>query len=158
MRRMAASGAHHYANLPAMDWMGRVSLKQRRGMLAALAGWLNTRELGEICVRGSGNAAERECRHAAERLGFHWLKLGVNEQETEEVELRYADHCLYAMCWPGQRPPRHRALSEETWLALCRQVGYLQPHLDRTAKVVADVKSGKPLDDAMRDAQMKLEV
>jgi len=130
--------------MPPMDWMGRVTAKQRRGMVAALGGWLNTRELAEICVRGSGNAAERECRHAADRLGFCWLKIGVNEQETEEIELRYADHYLYAMCWPGQRPPRHRALSQETWRKFCQQVGWiLQPHLERTERVIEDLRTSQ---------------
>jgi hypothetical protein len=129
--------------MPPRDWMARLTAKQRRGMVAALGRWLNTRQLGEICARASGNAAERECRHAAERLGFHWLKFGVNEQEREERPLRFADHCLYSMCNPGQRPLRHRALSETTWRNFGREVGWiLLPYLERTDRVLEQLKLG----------------
>lgn len=123
--------------------------KQLAGMSAALKRWLNTREFGQICVRASGNAAERECRHAAERLGFVWLKFWVNHEEDAEGQVgagpaQAKDHCLYSMCRPGQRPIRHRAIGDATWKRLCEEVGWeLQTHLERTDEVVEGLRTGR---------------
>ncbi|HUW13419.1 MAG TPA: hypothetical protein VM537_27095 [Anaerolineae bacterium] len=121
-----------------------MSEKQRAGMDAALLRWLNTRQLAEICNRASGNAAERECRHAAERLGFRWLKFGVDHEEGEDRADRFADHMLYAMVSPGQRPLPHRAMSEATWTRLCREAGCVgRGRLERTERVLAEMGQGR---------------
>jgi len=153
--KLPASGSHHQRGAtpataaapagrgtsarpyPPPDWRHRVTEKQLAGMQAALREWRNTRQLAAICGRASGNAAER--------LGFVWLKFGVDHDETEERDLRFADHCLYAMAYPRQKPPTHKAMTPTTWARLCIETGWKQtvkPHLDRTSAVVEQKKLG----------------
>ena len=144
MRGTCSSGNVTRASYPPPGWRECVSEKQRAGMDAALLRWLNTRQLAEICNRASGNAAERECRHAAERLGFRWLKFGVDHEEGEDRADRFADHMLYAMVSPGQRPLPHRAMSEATWTRLCREAGCVgRGRLERTERVLAEMGQGR---------------
>ena len=138
MRGPCSSGNATRASYPPPGWRECVSEKQRAGMDAALLRWLNTRQLAEICNRASGNAAERECRHAAERLGFRWLKFGVDHEEGEDRADRFADHMLYSMVCPGWRPMPHRAISAATWTRLCREAGCVEErYLRQTERVLA---------------------
>ena len=141
MRGPCMSGNATRAQYPPPNWREFVSEKQRAGMDAALSGWLNTRQLAQICNRASGNAAERECRHAAERLGFRWLKFGVDHEEAEVRADRFADHMLYSMLCPGARPIRHPAMCEETWRRVCTDAGCVgRDYLGRTERVLAGMQ------------------
>jgi len=138
MRGPCMSGNATRASYPPPNWRECVSTKQAAGMEAALGRWLNTRQLAEICVRANGNAAEREARHAAERLGFRWLSFDVNHAEKEDRAEGKGDHKLYSLVWPGQRPRPHKAMSAATWTRLCREAGCVERgRLERTERVLA---------------------
>ena len=146
MRAPCSSGNATRASYPPPNWRECVSAKQAAGMELALLHWLNTRQLAQVYNRASGNAAERECRHAAERLGFRWLKFGVDHEETDDRADRFADHMLYAMVSPGQRPHPHRAMSAATWTRLCGEAGCVgRDCLKRTERVLAEMGQGRLL-------------
>jgi len=125
---------------PPPNWRECVKPRTCRGMELAFRHWVSAGQLAHdtACARISGNGAERDCRNAAERLGFRWLGFGVNADATEDRARHYEHHKLYCMVRPGERPPPHRAMSAATWTRLCGETGCVgRDYLERTERVLA---------------------